>query len=454
MSSDDSNSNGTDLWSSSAGFILATAGAAIGLGNIWRFPYITGENGGGAFVLVYLACVSLIGVPLMMAEFFIGRRGASSPSISFKNLAGEAGKSHHWQVVGTLGVIVSFLILTFYSVIGGWTLAYLLTSVTKGFAGMSGTDGQEQFAEFMNSPLEMIFWHTLFMLITAAVVVHGVSKGIERLARYLMPSMFLILLLLFVYATMTPEFEQGVSFMFNFNFAKLSTGSVVIALGHAFFSLGLAQSVMVAFGSHLPRNIALTPAAIIVSILDTSVSLVVGVIIFSIVFSNGLEVSSGPGLVFQSLPVAFGQMPFGSVIGVAFFIMLVLAAWSSSVGLVVPPADHLQVRYRFSRARSTWLVCIAAWLIGIFCALSFSTLANFKPVAGKTIYGFLDYLTSSVLMPVTGLLLAVFAGWIVSERAAAEELQLGNRAQFRVWQFLVRFVVPLTIVIILVNGVI
>ncbi len=449
-----SNAHKRDLWSSRAGFILATAGAAIGLGNIWRFPYITGENGGGAFVLVYLACVGLIGVPLMMAEFFIGRRGASSPSASFRNLAEEAGKSRHWQVVGTLGVIVSFLILTFYSVIGGWTLAYLVKSVGTGFAGMSGTDSREQFAEFMHSPLEMIFWHTLFMLITVAVVVRGVSKGIERLARYLMPSMFLILLLLFGYATMSREFGQGVSFMFNFDIAKLSTGSVVIALGHAFFSLGLAQSVMVAFGSHLSQHIALTPAAIIVSILDTSVSLVVGVIIFSIVFSNGLEVSSGPGLVFQSLPVAFGQMPFGSYIGIAFFIMLVLAAWSSSVGLVVPPADHLQVRYRFSRARSTWLVCVAAWLIGVFCALSFSSLADFKPFAGKTLYGFLDYLTSSVLMPFTGLLVAIFAGWIVSGRAAAEELQLGIHLQFRVWRFLVRFIVPVTIVVILVNGVI
>ncbi|HSD68739.1 MAG TPA: sodium-dependent transporter [Woeseiaceae bacterium] len=454
MSIDDSISSRTDQWSSSAGFILATAGAAIGLGNIWRFPYITGENGGGAFVLVYLACVSLIGVPLMMAEFLIGRRGASSPSISFRKLAGEAGKSHHWQVVGTLGVIVSFLILTFYSVIGGWTLAYLLTSIAGGFAGMSGTDGHKQFAEFMNSPLEMIFWHTLFMLITVGVVVQGVSKGIERLARYLMPSMFVILILLFVHATMAAEFEQGLSFMFNFNFAKLSTGSVVIALGHAFFSLGLAQSVMVAFGSHLPRNIALTPAAIIVSILDTSVALVVGVIIFSIVFSNGLEVSSGPGLVFQSLPVAFGQMPFGGVIGTAFFVMLVLAAWSSSVGLVVPPADHLQARYGYSRARSTYLVCTAAWLIGIFCALSFNLLADFKPVAGKTIYGFLDYLTSAVLMPVTGLLLAIFAGWIVSGSAAREELQLGKRVQFPIWHFLVRFIVPLTILVILIYGVV
>lgn len=453
MSIDNSNSSRTDLWTSSAGFILATAGAAIGLGNIWRFPYITGENGGGAFVLVYLACVCLIGLPLMMAEFFIGRRGASSPSASFRNLAKDAGRSHHWQIVGTLGVIVSFLILTFYSVIGGWTLAYLVKSVSTGFAGLSGVDSRDRFAEFMHSPLEMIFWHTLFMLITVAVVVRGVSQGIELLARYLMPSMFLILLLLFGYAMTTREFSQGVSFMFNFNFAKLSTESVVVALGHAFFSLGLAQSVMVAFGSHLPRNIALTPAAFVVSILDTSVSLVVGVIIFSIVFSNGLEVSSGPGLVFQSLPVAFGQMPFGSYIAIAFFIMLVLAAWSSSVGLVVPPADHLQVRHGMSRSRSTWLVCVSTWFIGIFCALSFSSLAGFKPIAGKTIYGFLDYVTSSVLMPVTGLLVALFAGWIVSERAAADELQLGSCAQFRVWRFLVRFVVPLTIVMILVYGV-
>jgi NSS family neurotransmitter:Na+ symporter len=447
-----SNSRQVDQWSSRSGFILATTGAAVGLGNIWRFPYITGENGGGAFVLVYLLCVCLIGMPLMMAEFSIGRRGASSPSASFRKLAMESNQSRHWQIVGTLGVVVSFLIMTFYSVIGGWTLAYLAKSVGNGFAGLSGVEGRHQFESFTGSPLRLIFWHTLFMGITVAVVVRGVSRGIERLAKYLMPGMLVMLLILFVYATTTREFSQGVSFMFNFNFSRLSTHSVVVALGHAFFSLGLAQSVMVAFGSHLPRSVALTPAAFVVSILDTAVALVVGVIIFAIVFSNGLEVSSGAGLIFQSLPVAFGQMPFGMFIGIAFFVMLVLAAWSSSVGLVLPPADHLQVRFGMSRARSTTVVGIAAWLIGILCALSFNTLAEFRPVAGRTIYGLLDYLTSSVLMPVTGLLVAVFAGWIVLKQAMAEELQLNSAVKFHIWLNLVRFVVPVTIVIILFNG--
>ena len=447
-----SNFRREDQWSTRSGFILATAGAAVGLGNIWRFPYITGENGGGAFVVVYLVCVCLIGVPLMMAEFCIGRRGASSPSASFHNLAKEADRSRHWQMVGTLGVIVSFLILTFYSVIGGWTLAYLAKSVSSGFAGLSGIDGTRQFESLTGSPLRMIFWHTLFMGITIAVVVRGVSRGIERLAKYLMPGMLLILLILFAYAMVTRNFGKGVAFMFNFDFARLSTNSVVVALGHAFFSLGLAQSVMVAFGSHLSRDIALTPAAFIISILDTAVALLVGVIIFAIVFSNGLEVSSGAGLIFQSLPVAFGQMPLGKFVGVAFFVMLVLAAWSSSVGLVVPPSDQLQVRYGMSRTRSTWIVGFSAWLIGILCALSFSTLADFRPVMGRTIFEFLDYLTSSVLMPVTGFLVAIFAGWAVSARAMSEELQLGNPLIFRIWRKLVRIVVPVTIVVILFNG--
>jgi NSS family neurotransmitter:Na+ symporter len=443
-----------DLWSSRRGFILATTGAAVGLGNIWRFPYITGENGGGAFVLVYLVCVCLIGVPLMMAELFIGRRGASSPSISFRNLAVEADQSRHWQIVGTLGVIVSFLILTFYSVIGGWTLAYLIKSIGTGFAGLSGVDGKTQLAEFMNSPLEMIFWHTLFMVMSVAVVVRGVAHGIERLATYLMPCMLLLLVILFAYSMTTPEFGQSMSFMFSFNYSKLTTGGVVIALGHAFFSLALAQSVMVAFGSHLTKQVALTQAAFVISILDTLVALVVGVIIFSIVFSSGMDITSGPGLVFESLPVAFGRMPLGGFLGVAFFVMLVLAAWSSSIGLLVPPIERLHVRHGISRTRSTYFVALAAWLIGILCALSFSSLADFRPVGGMTIYGILDYLTSSILMPVTGLLVAIFAGWIVSERASAEELQLGSRKLYGTWRFLLRFVIPITIIIILVNSVI
>ena len=390
----------------------------------------------------------------MMAEFFIGRRGASSPSVSFRNLAEEAGQSHHWQFVGTLGVIVSFLILTFYSVIGGWTLAYLVKSFGSGFDGISGDDGHRQFAAFMSSPLEMIFWHTLFMVISVAVVVRGIAHGIERLATYLMPCMFLILLVLLAYSITTPEFGQSMSFMFNFNYSKLSTNGVVIALGHAFFSLGLAQSVMVAFGSHLPRRVALTQAAFIVSILDTVVALAVGMIIFSIVFSNGLEITSGPGLVFETLPVAFGRMPFGGFVGDAFFVMLMLAAWSSSVGLLVPPVERLQVRHGVSRAHSTYIVGMVAWLIGILCALSFSSLADFKPLGGMTIYRFLDYLTSSILMPITGVLVAVFAGWMVSERTSAEELQLGKRVMFDIWRFLVRFIVPITIVIILITSVI
>jgi len=442
------------MWSSRAGFILATTGAAVGLGNVWRFPYITGENGGGAFVLVYLACVCLIGVPLMMAEFFIGRRGASSPSVSFRALALEAGRSFHWQIVGTLGVAVSFLILTFYSVIGGWTVAFLVRSMGPGFEGLSGSGGQQQFAEFMNSPLEMIFWHSAFMLISVAVVLRGVAHGIERLATYLMPALLLILLVLFAYSTTTSGFGQGLSFMFSFNYSRLTTGGVVIALGHAFFSLALAQSVIVAFGAHLPRNVSLTSASFTISMLDTLVALIVGVIIFSIVFTSGLEISSGPGLIFQSLPVAFGNMPYGHAFGIAFFIMLVLAAWTSSVGLLVPPIEQLEVRYGVSRARGTAFVAVAAWLIGILCALSFSSLADFRPVGDRTIYGMLDYLTSGIMMPVTGLLVAVFAGWIVSGNAAADELRIARPALFRAWQFLVRFVVPLTIVVILVNGVI
>ena len=390
----------------------------------------------------------------MMAELFIGRRGASSPSISFRNLAVEADQSRHWQIVGTLGVIVSFLILTFYSVIGGWTLAYLVKSIGTGFAGLSGVDGKTQLAEFMNSPLEMIFWHTLFMVMSVAVVVRGVAHGIERLATYLMPCMLLLLVILFAYSMTTPEFGQSMSFMFSFNYSKLTTGGVVIALGHAFFSLALAQSVMVAFGSHLTKQVALAQAAFVISILDTLVALVVGVIIFSIVFSSGMDITSGPGLVFESLPVAFGRMPLGGFLGVAFFVMLVLAAWSSSIGLLVPPIERLHVRHGISRTRSTYFVALAAWLIGILCALSFSSLAEFRPVGGMTIYGILDYLTSSILMPVTGLLVAIFAGWIVSERASAEELRLGSRKLYGTWRFLLRFVIPITITIILVNSVI
>ncbi len=440
-----------DSWSGRFAFIFAATGSAVGIGNIWKFPYVAGENGGGAFVLVYLAAVFVMGIPLMVGEILVGRRGRSSPSDSFRILAGKENASHHWQFAGTLGIVASFIILTFYSVIGGWSIAYLVKALMNGFAGADGDSSAASFGAFLANPWLLIFWHTLFMGFIAFIVSRGISHGIERAVSVLLPGMFLLLLGLFGYAATTPAFTDALRFMFSPDFSKLSAGVVLIALGQAFFTLSLGMSVMVAYGSFLPRNVKIPSAALIVSICDTLAAVLAGVVVFSIVFSNGLPPGSGPGLIFQTMPIAFGNVTGGYVIGVVFFFLLLFAAWSSAISLLEPIVERLESRNGLSRPRGVAVAASAAWLIGCAAALSFNVLADFKPIAGKTIFDILDYVSSNILLPLTGILVAVFCGWVLSTRAARDELDMREGPLFWGWRILVRFVVPVLVVFVFVG---
>ena len=440
-----------DLWSNRRTFILVATGSAVGIGNIWKFPYIAGQNGGGAFVLVYLLSVIVIGIPLMMAEILVGRRGRSSPSQSFRILSTSEGASRHWQLAGSLGVLASFLILTFYSVIGGWSIAYLIKALSNGFAGATGESATADFTAFLASPATLILWHSVFLLFVVIVVSRGISRGIEKAVSVLMPAMFVLLLVLVAYAASTDAFGQSLAFLFYPDFSKLNADVVLVALGHAFFTLSLGMSVMVAYGSFLPANVNIAGAAVTVSILDTLAAILAGLIVFSMVFGNDLPVGSGPGLVFQTMPIAFGTITGGYLIGVLFFFLLLFAAWSSAISLLEPIVERFESHIGSTRLRGAIIAGGVAWLIGNACALSFNVLADFKPVAGKTIFDLLDYVSSNILLPVTGFLVAVFVGWVLSSRNARDELGVKEGPLFWAWRILLRFVTPLLVVAVFVS---
>ncbi|AWK84885.1 sodium-dependent transporter [Azospirillum thermophilum] len=438
-------------WSSRLAFILAATGSAVGLGNIWKFPYITGEYGGGAFVLVYLACIAVIGIPIMMAEVALGRRGGQSPINTMRRILREDGRSRHWALIGWLGVAAAFLILTFYSVIGGWAVAYVVRAGGGAFSGASSDGIAALFSGLLASPGELLFWHGVFMALTVAVVARGVSGGLERATSILMPALFVILLVLVGYALASGHFSQGLRFLFSPDFSKIGVGGVLAALGHAFFTLSLGMGVMIAYGSYLPRGVSITRTAVSVSVMDTTVALLAGLAIFPLVYANGLEPSAGPGLVFKTLPLAFGQMPLGGLFGAAFFVLLVFAAWTSSISLLEPLVEWLEEHRGVRRGIAAAAAGIVAWVIGIASALSFNLWADVRPLgmfaafADKGIFDLLDYLTANLMLPLVGLATAVFAGWVLSPRILEGELSEGRGHVFRLWRFLIRWVSPVAV---------
>lgn len=439
-------------WSSRLGFILAATGSAVGLGNIWKFPYVTGENGGGAFVLVYLACIFLIGLPIMMAEVLIGRRGQRSPIHSMRAIAKEERASSGWQIVGWSGVVAGFIILSFYSVIAGWSLAYIFEAASGAFVASGAETVNDIFGDLLDDPLRLLFWHTVFMGMTVFVVVGGVRAGLERAVSILMPLFFVLMLVLVGYAAFaTGTFGEGVAFLFSPDFSKLSGETVLVAMGQAFFSLSLGMGVMLAYGSYLPSNISIGQSVFAICTADTLVALVAGLAIFPLVFAHGLEPGSGPGLVFQTLPLAFGQMTGGVLFGTLFFLLLVVAGWTSSISILEPTVQWMEERFGLGRRFTVSLAGGCAWLLGLATVFSFNLLADFK-LWGKTLFGLLDYLTSNIMLPLGGLLFAVFAGWIMTRDSTRNELDMDDYLGYKLWRFLVRYIAPLGIVLVMFHS--
>jgi len=444
-------------WSNRWIFILAATGSAVGLGNIWKFPYITGENGGGAFVLVYLLCIVVIGIPIMMSEVLLGRRGKQSPINTMKTLAKEAGASRHWQLLGWSGVVAGFLILSYYSVIAGWALSYVLEAGSGTFTGQSAESIADLFVGKISNPWVLLFWHSLFMLITMIVVARGVQRGLEQAIRLLMPALFILLILMVGYAMNSGEFMQGVMFLFNPDFSKLSWGGVLTAMGHAFFTLSLGMGAIMIYGSYMPHDASIAKTSILVALADTLVALLAGLAIFPIVFANGLEPGAGPSLIFMTLPIAFGQMPGGLLFGTLFFVLLVFAAWSSSISLIEPAVAWLVENRKFTRLKAAAIAGIGTWLLGIITVFSFNYWSFSFHFAGEKksdgMFDVIDILTSNIMLPLGGLFIAVFAAWIMHKQASQDELAMGGGARYQLWKFLVRYVTPVGVTIIFLKAI-
>lgn len=439
-------------WSSKLIFVLAATGSAVGLGNIWRFPYIVGEYGGGAFVLVYLACILLIGLPIMMAEIMIGRRGRQSPINTMATLARDEGLNRSWGLLGWLGVVAGFLILSYYSVIAGWAVSYVFRAGGGLFTGLDADGAQSVFEGLISDPERLLAWHTLFMVMNMLVVARGVRSGLEQAVRVLMPALLIMLVLLVGYAMAEGHFVEGLRFMFRPDFGRLSGEGVLVAMGQAFFTLSLGMGAIMIYGSYLSSRASIARTSATVVGADTAVALLAGLAIFPIVFASGLEPGQGPGLIFITLPVAFGQMPGGLLFGTIFFMLLVVAAWTSSISLMEPAVAWLVENRDMHRVGAASLVAGVAWVLGIGTVLSFNLWSGYT-LFDRTFFDLVDYLTSNILLPLGGLLIALFAGWRMTERSVAEELGIRRPLLFRAWYYVIRFVAPIGILLVFLRAI-
>ena len=437
-------------WSSRWAFILAATGSAVGLGNIWRFPYLTGENGGGAFVLIYLFCVAVIGIPVMIAEIMLGRRGRMSPINTMRALAQDEGLSRYWQVIGWLGMLAGFLILSFYSVVAGWTLAYVFRSGAGIFSGMTAENVSTVFSDLVSDPERLLAWHTIFMAMTTMVVARGVKSGLEKAVRWLMPALFLLLLVLVGYAMGTGSFQEAVRYLFKPDFSSLSAGGVMSAMGQAFFSLSLGMGAIMIYGSYLSHTESIPRMAIIVALADTLVAILAGLAIFPIVFAYGLQPQEGSGLIFKTLPLAFGHMPGGAFFGCLFFLLLMVAAWTSAISLLEPVVAWLVENRGMTRVYASILACGVVWILGLGALFSLNIWAD-ATLFGKTFFGLLEYVTANIMLPVGGFLIALFAGWRLSRAASVNELGLGQGFAYQTWRILVRYITPVGLILVFLH---
>lgn len=436
-------------WSSYWTFILATAGAAVGLGNIWKFPYIVGENGGGAFVLIYLVSIVVIGIPLMMAEVMLGRTTGCDPKTTMSLLIERYGAKKFWLAIGYTLILAGFLILSYYSVIAGWALAYVFKAGAGLFTGAQAGQIDQLFRHLVSSPYELAFWHTVVIAATIGVVSMGVEKGLERAVIYMFPAMLALLLLIVGYSMNSGYFAKGLSFLFKPKLDQLSAHGILVAVGHAFFTLSLATGSIMMYGAYLPRKISIPKTSLYIAVADTGIALLAGLAIFPIVFAHGLEPGAGPGLIFKSLPLAFGHMPYGTFFGTLFFVMLVFAAFTSAISLLEPSVAWVVNRFRFTRARASFLVGTLIWLLGFATIFSFNIWQHIK-IMGLNCFDFLDSLTSNYMLPIGGLLVALFTAWVFKD--SAKELSISESSLFfKIWRACLGVIAPVAIMLIFLS---
>jgi len=426
---------------SKAGFILAAIGSAVGLGNMWKFPYITGQYGGAAFFLLFIVCLVAVGLPVLLAELAIGRGGRGSAASSFVKVGGHKA----WGGMGMLSVIGAFMIMSFYAIVAGWTFHY----ATQAFSGklFSNTDFAGQFGGFI-SGYTPIIWQAVVLLITGLIVARGISGGIEKFNKVLIPGLLILLLILMVRALTLPGAEAGVEFFLKPDFSKLTAESALVALGHAFFSLSLGMGAMMTYGSYVDRKQSLGSATLAIGGGDLFYALIAGLIIFPTTFSFGIDQAAGPTLVFIALPAAFSAMPLGSLFGGLFFVLLAVAALTSTVSLIEVPAAFAMERWKLSRTKAVWLIILGCFLLGLPAGLSFGLVPGLT-FGGKSFFDWMDFVASNVILPLGGLIVTIFAGYFWKGAAGEAGLTSG---WFRVWLFMMRFVAPILVLFVFLHS--
>ncbi|ALO16656.1 sodium-dependent transporter [Salinivirga cyanobacteriivorans] len=434
-------------FTSKFGVIAAAAGSAVGLGNIWRFPYVAGENGGGAFLLIYLFFILAIGIPVMLSEFTIGRKAQRNAFGSFRKLAPGSG----WPLVGLMGIVAAFVILAFYSTIAGWTLEYIIKSVQDGFRG---NDTAELFETFKSGTFKPLLWQFLFMVVTAWIVFAGVQKGIERYTKILMPILVVLILSMCVRAVTLDGAEKGLSFLFKPDFSKITFNVVLEALGQAAFSLSIGMGALITYGSYIRKNNNLSNTAIQVASTDTLIAILAGVMIFPAVFALGLDPKAGPGLVFEVLPKLFMKMPLGYYFSILFFVLLAVAALTSTVSVLEVVVAYFSEELNMSRGKATIISAASIWVFGILATLSFSDLSGVT-IFGNTFFDLMDYISANVLLPLGALLIVIFLGWKLGKKVTQQEITNEGALRpklFSVFFFIVKYIAPVAIVLVFLNS--
>lgn len=438
------------------GFILAAMGSAVGLGNIWRFTFMAGENGGGAFIFFYFLFIIFLGIPCVIAMITIGRRGGHSPAGSTRALALAEGKSEKWKFLGWVAITVGFLALTFFSVIAGWVLAYLPQSLMGTFVGITAEESVQLFDDIQASPLGMTFWHGIFMVLTMLIVARGVQNGLEKTVKVMMPALFIILLVLVLYGVLAGDISAALRFMFVPDFSRVNNDVVLLALGQAFFSLSVGGGGVMNYGSYLDKQASIPRSAFAIAGANVSVDMLAGLAIFPIVFAFAMEPASGPGLIFVTLPVALGQMPGGQIIGTLFLLLVLFAALSTSISMLESVVSRLVERPGASRKRMTLIAGGVAWFIGLGSVFSHNIWSDFTPLnfipmfEGSTIFRIIDFFVVNNLILFSAFFITIFVGWVMSKEATREELGMGDSLGYKTWLFIMRFLAPMAIFLVAV----
>ena len=443
-------STGNAIWSSRFAFIMASVGFAVGLGNIWRFPYVTGENGGSAFVAIYLLCTLSIGIPCLMAELMVGRRGGGSPPRSMAMVAQESDRSPKWMVVGGMGVLTAYTIAITYAVVVGWVLWYLARALLEGFVGFDTAVAESTFAGLLGDSQSMVLWTLIGNVIVGGIIYAGITSGIERAVTIMMPLMFSLLIGLSIYNYFAGGFFETLQWLFTPDFSKVTGATFLAAVGQAFFSIGVGMGGMMTYGAYLPRDFSIARGAATIVMADTCVALLAGFVVFPAVFHFGLDMASGPGLIFQTLPIAFAQMPGGGIFAILFFIMLAVAGVTSMVGLLESVTSWTQEKLSVSRQRSTVLVVGSVTCLSVISVLSYNIWEDYR-LLGMNFNELTEALYDKILLPLAGLLVALFTGWFMRREHSEDELS-DDLKWFGPWRGLTRWIVVPAVALILFTG--